>query len=216
MLDSGFRSLQDMIDCVPDLVTHFRNTPVAPHNRNKPGPSPVPAEFSIGGTNNTPGVEWPSSSINPTTCQSCFSRAPIGLEALQSLGINSLANFAPGLARQYVGVNHDGNVIGESIMHCLGSNRFELISGMHLQDWVAFNATAGGYDVSVTRDYQTSANSEGRTNFRFGIDPQRQKIFHDVITGDAPKISFFHTAMVEIGWPRSDGTAPWNGWTLRR
>lgn len=37
------RSLQDLMDSVPDLLDHFRNDTVAPHSRNRPGGSPVPA-----------------------------------------------------------------------------------------------------------------------------------------------------------------------------
>ncbi|WP_027531676.1 aminomethyltransferase family protein [Bradyrhizobium sp. WSM3983] len=199
MLDSKSRSLQDMIDRVPDLVIHFRSTPAAPHNRNKPGPSPVPAEFSNWRDEQRAWRETAILFDQSHHMPELFLEGPDALKLLSHLGVNSLANFAPGRARQYVGVNHAGKIIGESIVHCLGSNRFELISGMHLQDWVAFNAETGGYDVSVKRDYQTSANSEGRTNFRFGMDgPNAERIFYDVITGEAPKISFFHTAMVEI------------------
>ena len=39
-------SLQDLIDATPNLVDYFRNDTTAPHNRNRPGPSPVPAEFT--------------------------------------------------------------------------------------------------------------------------------------------------------------------------
>lgn len=44
--NNRIRSLQDLIDETPNLVEYFRNHTVAPHNRNRPGPSPVPAEFS--------------------------------------------------------------------------------------------------------------------------------------------------------------------------
>ena len=39
-------SLQNLIDTNADLVTYFRTETQAPHNRNRPGPSPVPAEFT--------------------------------------------------------------------------------------------------------------------------------------------------------------------------
>lgn len=107
-----------------------------------------------------------------------FLEGPDAERLLSHLGINSSATFVPGRAKQYIGVNHDGRVIGESVLHCLGDGRFELISGMHLQDWVHFNAETGGHDVAVTRDLHTAQNPkgpEGRTNFRFGMDGRTRR-----------------------------------------
>src|SRR5579883_1910028 len=95
-----------------------------------------------------------------------FLKGPDALKLLIHLGINSFANFAPGRAKQYVACNHNGQVIGECILYYLDQDSFELVSGMHLQDWVHFNAEIGNYNVTVERDPQTAANSKGRTRFR--------------------------------------------------
>ena len=88
------------------------------------------------------------------------------------------------------------------MLHYLGENSFELISGMQLQDWVVFNAETGGYDVSVRRDLQTAQNPGGpggRTNFRFGMDgPHAEHVFQEVVEGQIPEIPFFRTARVRI------------------
>jgi vanillate/3-O-methylgallate O-demethylase len=98
-----------------------------------------------------------------------------------------------------IGCNHQGHVIGESVVYYLDADHFELVSGMHLQDWVHFNAVTGGYDVTVERDYQTSENTTGRTKFRFGMDgPNAEAIFQSVVEGEAPDIPFFRTATVRI------------------
>ena len=128
-----------------------------------------------------------------------FLQGPDALRLLTGLGINSFANFGPGRAKQFVACNHKGQVIGESVLQYLEENSFELISGMHLQDWVHYNAIAGGYDVTVRRDLQTSANTVGRTYFRFGMDgPNAETIFQSVVEGGAPDIPFFRTARVRI------------------
>src|SRR5205085_11546625 len=78
-----------------------------------------------------------------------FLKGRDALKLLSSIGINTLSNFGPGRAKQFVGCNHRGQVIGESVLQYLDHDSFEMVSGMHLQDWVHFNAMTGGYDVEV-------------------------------------------------------------------
>ena len=193
------KSLQDLIDEVPNLVEYFRNDTTAPHNRNRPGPSPVPAEFTNWRDEQHAWRETAVLFDQSHHMPELFLKGPDALKLLSHIGINSFANFGPGRAKQFIGCNHQGHVIGESVVYYLGENHFELVSGMHLQDWVHFNAETGGYDVKVTRDYQTSENTTGRTNFRFGMDgPNAEAIFQSVVEGEPPDIPFFRTAKVRI------------------
>lgn len=198
-INEKVKSLQDLIDEVPNLVEYFRNDTTAPHNRNRPGPSPVPAEF----TNwRDEQHAWRESAVlfdQSHHMPELFLKGPDALKLLTWLGINSFANFGPGRAKQFIACNHQGQVIGECVVYYLAEHSFELISGMHLQDWVHFNAATGGYDVSFERDYQTSENTTSRTKFRFGMDgPNAEAVFQSVVEGDAPDIPFFRTAKVRI------------------
>src|SRR3546814_16176640 len=75
----------------------------------------------------------------------------------------------------------------------------EMISGMHLQNWVQYNAEVGGYDVTITRDNHTAQNPTGRTLFRYELDgPFAEQPFADVIEGEMPDIPFFRLARVKI------------------
>lgn len=193
------KSLQDLIDELPNLVDYFRNDTTAPHNRNRPGPSPVPAEFTNWRDEQHAWRETAVLFDQSHHMPELFLKGPDARKLLTFIGINSFANFGPGRAKQFIGCNHQGHVIGESVVYYLGENNFELISGMHLQDWVHFNAVTGGYDVTVERDYQTSENTTSRTNFRFGMDgPNAEAIFQSVVEGSAPDIAFFRTAKVRI------------------
>lgn len=194
-----YKSVQELVKSELDLVGYFARNAQSPHARNRPGASPVPAEYSNWRDEQR---AWRENAVlfdQSHHMPELFLRGPDALKLLTRLGINSFANSAPGRAKQFIACNHDGYVIGESVLHNLGDDTFELISGMQVQDWVHFNAETGGYDVTVERDLQTSANSTGRTNFRFGIDgPNAEKVFKEVVEGKAPDIPFFRTAMVRI------------------
>ena len=197
--NNKLRSLQDLIDETPDLVEYFRNDTTAPHNRNRPGPSPVPAEFSNWRDEQHAWRETAVLFDQSHHMPELFLKGPDAQKLLSYLGMNSFASFGPGRAKQFIGCNHQGHVIGESVVYYLAENSFELVSGMHLQDWVHFNALTGGYDVTVQRDYQTSESSTGRTFFRFGMDgPNAEAIFQSVVEGAPPDIPFFRTARVRI------------------
>ena len=194
-----FDSVEELVTSVPDLVEYFANNPSSPHARNRPGASPVPAEYTNWRDEQNAWRETAVLFDQSHHMPELFLQGPDALKLLTYLGINSFNNYQPGRAKQFIGCNHNGQVIGESVLHYLGENSFELISGMQLQDWVAFNAEIGGWDVTVTRDLQTSQNTVARINFRFGMDgPNAEKVFVDVVEGEAPEIPFFRTARVRI------------------
>jgi vanillate/3-O-methylgallate O-demethylase len=197
--DNDSQSLEDLINSVPDLVDYFSNDTVAPHARNRPGPSPVPAEVTNWRDEQR---AWRQTAVlfdQSHHMPELFLKGRDAFRLLNYLGISSFTNFVPGRAKQYVACNFKGQVIGECILYYLEEDSFELVSGMHLQDWVHFNAVTGDYDVTVERDLQTSANSKGRKRYRFGTDgPNAEKIFTEVVEGEAPEIPFFRTAKVKI------------------
>ena len=193
------RSLADLIDSVSDLGDYFYNDTVSPHSRTRPGYSPVPAEYSNWRDEQRAWRETAVLFDQTHHMPELFLKGKDALRLLSDFGINSFANFEPGRAKQYVACNHNGQVIGESVLHYLRDGSFELISGMHLHNWLQYNAETGGYDVSIMREGPTSPETPTRVNFRFGMDgPNAEKIFQDVVAGDVPSIPFFRTAQVRI------------------
>lgn len=192
-------SLQQLIDGVPSLVDHFFHDTLGPHARDRSHLTPVPPAFSNWFDEQRAwretAVLFDQSHHMPET----FLRGPGALKLLSDLGINSFEGFVPGRAKQYFACNHNGQVIGECVLQYLADESFELISGMHLQNWVQYHADSGEYDVTYTRDLQTSANPGGRTNFRFGMDgPNAETVFREVVEGDPPDIPFFRFVRVRI------------------
>lgn len=193
------RSLADLMSSVPNLIDYFYNDTVSPHSRTRPGASPVPAEYSNWRNEQRAWRETAVLFDQTHHMPELFLKGKDALRLLSDHGINSFANFEPGRAKQYVACNHNGQVIGESVLHYLRDGTFELISGMHLHNWLQYNAENGGYDVSIFREGPTSAETPTRVNFRFGMDgPNAEKVFKEVAEGDVPDIPFFRTAQVRI------------------
>ncbi len=198
--DDQFGSLQQLLDAMPSIADYLYNDTPGPHSRNDSRLTPVPAEFSNWRSEQQ---AWRESAVlfdQSHHMPELFLRGPDALLLLTKLGINSLANLAPGVGKQFIACNELGQFIGDCVLHDLGDQTYELISGMTLLNWVHFHAETGGYDVTVTRDNATSDNPSGRrVNFRYEVDgPKAAAIFDEVVEGGAPEIGFFRTARVRI------------------
>jgi vanillate/3-O-methylgallate O-demethylase len=198
--DGTFTSLQDLIDATSNLADYLYNDTPGPHSRARAGLTPVPAEFSNWRDEQR---AWRESAIlfdQSHHMPELYVKGPDALRLLNGIGVNSLANLAPGRAKQFIGCNPRGQMIGDCILYDLGGQTYELISSMPLLNWVEYQAQASGLEVAVERDNNTSDNPAGRRRkFRFQLDgPAASEIFDDVIEGGAPEIKFFRTARVTI------------------
>jgi vanillate/3-O-methylgallate O-demethylase len=195
-----FTSLQDLIDATPDLAAYLYNDTPGPHSRARAGLSPVPAEFSNWRDEQR---AWRESAIlfdQSHHMPELYLKGPDALRLLSQVGVNSLANLAPGVAKQFMGCNPRGQMIGDCILYDLGDQVYELVSSMPLLNWVEYQAQAGAWNVTTERDNNTSDNPAGRRlKFRFQLDgPAASEIFDEVVEGDTPVIRFFRTARVTI------------------
>ncbi|HZF25701.1 MAG TPA: hypothetical protein VEZ88_05530 [Steroidobacteraceae bacterium] len=196
------KSLQDLIDSVPDLVDYLYNETLAPHFRARTSLTAafIPPEFTNWRDEQR---AWRDTAIlfdQSHHMPELFLRGPDAFRLLNHLGINSLANFGPERAKQFVACTPRGHVIGDCVLYWLGPDSFELVSGMAILNWIQFHAQTGSFDVTVNRDDPTPFNPTGRRiKYRFQLDgPNAEKIFNDVVDGDAPEIRFFHTAQLSI------------------
>jgi glycine cleavage system aminomethyltransferase T len=192
-------SLQQFIDSKPNLIEYFYNDVESPHTQFRLTLNPAPQQWSNWREEQRAWREAAVLFDQSHHMPELFLRGADALKLLTRIGVNSFASFVPGKAKMLVGCNPRGQMIGECVLYYLEKDSFELISGMHFQNWVHFNAATGGYDVSVERDHPTSENPKGRTKFRFGMDgPNAEKIFKEVVEGEAPEIPFFNFAAVKI------------------
>jgi glycine cleavage system aminomethyltransferase T len=196
------RSLQQLIDQRQDLVKYFHNETLAPHYRARTGLTAafIPPEFTNWRDEQR---GWRESAIlfdQSHHMPELYLKGPDALRLLERVGINSVANFTPDRAKQFIACTPRGYVIGDCVAYCLAPNSFLLISGMPILNWVQYHAESGGYHVSIERDDPTPFNPKGRRiNYRFQLEgPNAGKILNEVTDGGAPEIAFFRTAKVKI------------------
>jgi len=196
---SSYKSLDELLLAQTNIVQYFRNETIAPHSGQRSELTPDPDEFSNWMDEQRAWRETAILFDQTHHMPEMFIDGPGAFDLLNGIGVNSFKNFTPGKAKQFIACSPEGNMIGDCILFYLENDRFELVSGMTVQDWVEFQAVTGNHDVSITRDLPTSMNRNGRTNFRFGMDgPNAEKVFRDLVEGEAPDMPFFHMAKVRI------------------
>jgi vanillate/3-O-methylgallate O-demethylase len=118
---------------------------------------------------------------------------------LSDFGVNSFKNFGPNKAKQFVACNYDGYVIGDAILFGHEENKVSIVGRPSAQNWVAFHAETGDYDVKVTRDERSVSNLEQRLLYRYQIQgPNSADILEKAIGGPLPAIRFFNIGDLRI------------------
>jgi glycine cleavage system aminomethyltransferase T len=196
------RSLQTLVDEKRDLVKYFFNETLAPHYRARTGLTAafIPPEFTNWRDEQRAWRETAILFDQSHHMPELYLKGPDALRLLERVGINSVANFTPDRAKQFVACTPRGYVIGDCVAYCFGPDSFLLVSGMPILNWVQYQAEVGKYDVTIERDLPTPFNPKGkRINYRFQLEgPNAGKIFNELVDGGAPEIAFFRTARVKI------------------
>lgn len=127
-----------------------------------------------------------------------FVEGPDALEVFSDLGINNFREFEPGKAKQFVACNHDGYVIGDSVLFHLEENKLDLV-GLSAIDWVRFNIEKGNYDVSVEFDGNGTYRVGPPRFYRYQVQgPHALEVMQEVIDGELPEVSFFNFEEISI------------------
>lgn len=129
---------------------------------------------------------------------------PDKLKVFSDLGVNSLANFVVGKAKQFVATNEDGLVIGDAILEYIDQDSIRLIGMPAPANWVQFHIETGHYDVTFSRDEPTAINPLGHPElYRYQVTgPTALEILQKATDGHLPDIKFFNAAMVTIAGRR--------------
>ena len=124
---------------------------------------------------------------------------PDALKVLSDLAVNSFKNFKVNQAKQFVACNHDGYVIGDSILFYLDENKFNLVGRPPSLNWVQYHVEAGGYRATAERDERSAVNQGRRRTYRFQIQgPHAVRTMEKVTGKPAPDIRFFHMDVFNV------------------
>jgi vanillate/3-O-methylgallate O-demethylase len=126
---------------------------------------------------------------------------------LESLAINSFANFQVNRAKHYVPVSPSGHVIGDVIAFREGEDDYNLVGRVPTVNWLDWNASLGRYDVKLTRDERSPMRPDGklvtRRHWRFQVQgPNADLILAKLNGGPLPTIKFFHMDWITVAGRR--------------
>lgn len=186
------RSLQDVVDSVRSVTEHLYN--------NETGARVYPVVRPEYTNWRDEQASWRESVCLRDQSYHMADLYVSGADAfrlLNSLAINSFNGFEPERAKQLVVCNPEGYVIGDGILFYLDEHSFQLVGRPSANNWVEFQAKAGGYDVRLERDeWSVSDPGKRRKVFRYQLRGPRTQDLVEKLTGGAFRpIRFFR-----IGW----------------
>ena len=118
---------------------------------------------------------------------------------LSAIGVNDFTNFPVDTAKQFVAVNRDGYVIGDSIVFHLGDDEYRVVGGPPSLDWINYHAETGGRDLDIRRDDNSYARTGDPELYRYQIQgPRALDVMRKALGTEPPKLKFFGMGHVTI------------------
>jgi vanillate/3-O-methylgallate O-demethylase len=187
-------SVEQAIERAGGAARLLRNSPIRPHT------FPVQAEFSNWRTEQRAWRDSVALLDQSHHMTDLYIQGPDALRLLSDLGVNSFANFGPGRAKQYVAVNHDGQLIGDAVLFHLEENVFDLVGHPPVLDWVQYNLETGEYDATTERDDNSYDRVSGPPKvYRYELQgPNAVALLEKVTGAPVPETRFFHMATFTI------------------
>ncbi len=128
-----------------------------------------------------------------------YVEGPDALKLFSDLAVNSFKNFKISQAKQFVACNHDGYVIGDSILFHLDENKFNLVGRPPSHNWVQYNLESGGYKATAVRDERSAVNEGRRRTYRYQVQgPNALKVMEKVTGKPTPDIRFFNIGTIVV------------------
>lgn len=188
------RSLQDKIEASgDDPLDMLRQSQVGAYM------FPLPAEFSNWRDEQRAWRETAVLFDQSHHMTDLYVEGPDTLKLLSNLGVNSLSNFFPNRAKQFVACNLDGKMIGDCICFYLEPDKVLMIGRPTVQNWVEYHAKTGAYDVITEKDSRNVENQNRRKTFRYQVQgPNAAAILKRVNGGPLPLIKFFHMGEIKV------------------
>lgn len=133
-----------------------------------------------------------------------FISGPDAFRFLSEHGVNSFANFGPGMAKQYVAANSEGYFVGDGILFYLDDGSFDLVSNPSVINWVQFHLENSGYDVQAERDDNSNRRKGPPKLYRYELQGPTAAAIVEKLTGaPVPQVKFFHMTDMTIAGVRT-------------
>lgn len=188
------QSLEDKIQDAGNPVKMLRNAQLGPYV------FPIPAEI----TNWRDEQEsWRKAAVffdQSYHMTDHYFRGRDAIRLFQDLAINSFKTFERNKAKQIVVCNHDGFVIGDSILFAFEDDLFSVVNRPNAGNWIQYHAETGGYDVDVDVDHRSVSHLTGkRRKYRYEVQgPNAMEILSRATGGKLPDIQFFNMGKIRI------------------
>ena len=197
------RTLQDVLDSVPNLVDHLYGNRKGSVLRDAVLRQPtqfVAPEFTNWRDEQMAArtsVAFYDQSFHMTTT---FIRGKDAVALMNHLCVNSFGTFGVDRSRHTVVCSPDGYVIGDGILYCLAPEELVLVGRQAGHNYVRFNAHTGGWDVELEEDEFMADNPNGRRVFyRFQVEGPHAPALMEKLTGapmpQVPKLHLMHVTI---------------------
>lgn len=187
-------SLEDKIKQAGNPVEMLRNSQVGPYV------FPVQSEYSNWRDEQESWMKGAVLFNQSYHMTDTYFEGPDVYRLLSDVSVNGYKNFPVNKAKQIVCCNHDGYVIGDSVLFHHAPNLVSIVGRPATPNWVEFNAVTGGYNVKVRRDERSVSNPNQRSRFRLQVQgPTASQIFERANGSPMPEIPFFSMAEFKIG-----------------
>ncbi|MEM1261658.1 MAG: aminomethyl transferase family protein [Pseudomonadota bacterium] len=189
------RSLEDKIRAAGNPVQMLRNATDGPYV------FPIPSEFSNWRDEQE---SWRNTAVffdQSHHMTDHYFQGPDVKRLLSDVGINSFKTFGRNKAKQIVVCNHDGYVIGDSILFGFEDDLVSIVNRPNAGNWVQFHAEQGDYDVTCDVDHRSITHYTGkRKRYRYEVQgPKAMEILTRATGGKLPDIKFFNMGEIKIG-----------------
>ena len=192
----SMQTLEDAIQAAGNAVTMLRNSQLGPYVYPV-----VPSEFSNWRDEQRAWRETCVLFNQSYHMADMFIDGPDALKLLAATGINTMENFPVNKAKQFVGCNHDGYVLGDAILFHLAPESLLLVGRPSIHNWVQYHAEKDGYNVSLSRDERSIVRDVPivRRLYRYQIQgPNAAQVIDKLNGGPAPEIKFFNMGEITI------------------
>ena len=193
----SYKNLEEAIQAAGNPVKMLRNSQLGPYVYPV-----VPSEFSNWRDEQRAWKETCVLFNQSYHMADMWIKGPDALKLLSATGINSFANFSVNKAKQFVGCNYDGYVLGDGILFYLDKDELVLVGRPSIHNWVQYHAEKDGYKVSLSRDERSIARDVPivRRLYRYQIQgPTAPQVLNKLNGGPVPDIKFFNMGEITVG-----------------